>query len=85
MLVVDRMALRERRDAASLDARVREPVELRIEVRAAHADALRPSGSPWLVATPLPAMMSGRTLVVDAPVSPALARGMEREQEVLIG
>jgi hypothetical protein len=89
VLVVDRVALRERRDAASLDARVRargrEPVQLRIEVPAAQADALRPSGSPWLVATLLPAMMSGRTLVVDAPVSPALARGVERAQEVLIG
>jgi hypothetical protein len=69
---------------ARVRARGREPVELRIGVPADHADALRISGSPWLVATLLPAMMSGRTLAVDAPVSPALARGVQRAQEVLI-
>jgi hypothetical protein len=87
-MIVDRVALRHARDGASVSARVRTPsrapADLVIAVDGVHADALRPSGSPWLVATLLPAMMTGRTLVVDAPVSPALKEGMEQAQDVLI-
>jgi len=88
VLVVDRVALREDRDAVLLVARVRasgrDAVELRIGVPAEHGAALRVSGTPWLVATLMPAMMSGRTLVVDAPVAPELVGGVERAQEVML-
>jgi hypothetical protein len=80
-MIVDRVALRHARDGTSVTARVRTPgrapADLVIAVDGVHADALRPSGSPWLVATLLPAMMTGRTLVVDARYRPR-SRGMEQ-------
>ena len=87
-MVVDRVRLEQGGGmlyaTGRVRARGREPVQLRIGVAEGDAGALRSSGSPWLAATLLPAMMSGNRLTIDAPVSTKLRAGVERVQDVLI-
>jgi hypothetical protein len=88
MMVVDRVGLERGPGIVYATGRVRargrEPVQLRIGVADADAGALRPTGSPWLAATLLPAMMTGDRLAIDAPVSAKLRAGIDRVQDVLI-
>lgn len=87
-MVVDRVGLERGRGIVYATGRVRargrEPVQLRIGVAEADAGTLRTSGSPWLAATLLPAMMTGDRLAIEAPVSARLRAGVDRLQDVLI-
>jgi hypothetical protein len=87
-MVVDRVGLEQARGIVYATARVRvpgrEPAQLRIGAADTDSEALRPTGTPWLAATLLPAMMTGDRLTIDAPVSERLIAGIDHAQELLI-